>query len=295
MRQAIHISRKPSRYSTRARRPCYVLLLALVAASSLACADENPQIQFTFDDPAGTPPIKSEPTSHAEGVAVTCRRTGEWYPLVASDGVQTKNIVGDSETVLSEGDRPIALERGKDYEIDHKGGRFKALDGGRVELGQPCSLSYRFTNPGPKIVNGMLVLDGVDDFLILPSDSASNRLSFVLIEMSVLLADDCSPNAVLVAKGDALGIRLVEGAPAVFGSAIESTSAVKKALPKNQWIVLTLIFDGKHATLSIEGVEAAKSVCKAPELKTPAAFRIGGTRDPEFFAGRVDYVTLWGR
>jgi hypothetical protein len=270
------------------------VLLLLVLAGSCS-ADDITARQFTFDDPAGTPPIKSEPTSHAEGVAVTCDRTGEWYPLVTSDGIQTKNIVDGSENVLCEGDRPIALERGKDYEIDHKGGRFKALDGGRVELGQPCSLSYRFTNPGPEVVNGVLELDGVDDFLILPSNSASNRVSFVLIEMSVLLADDCSPNAVLVAKGDALGIRLIEGAPAIFGSAIDSTAAARKTLPKNQWTALTLTFDGKHAVLSVEGVEAARSACKTPELKTPAAFRIGGTRDPEFFGGRVDHITLRGQ
>src|SRR6185436_3345434 len=98
----------------------------------------------------------------------TCDKPGEWYPILLPGGIQAKNIVEKSENLLSEGERPIVLDRGTDYEIDYAGGRFRAIDGGRVELGKLCSLSFRFSNSGPALVDGKngkaASFDGVNDY-----------------------------------------------------------------------------------------------------------------------------------
>ena len=160
------------------------LSLVCTAALSVQAQDDKPLLDYPCNDKAGTVlknAVSAQPNgtlnvkSDAEvrGVSIVCKTYGEWQPILAEDGFQYKGIVVGTDSTLAEGERPIVLDRDRDYAIDCANGRIKALGGARVELGQPFSLEFRYSNPGPAWSvghgDGGLRFDGADDVVTLGS------------------------------------------------------------------------------------------------------------------------------
>ncbi len=210
------------------------------------------------------------------GVRIVCPKAGEWVPIINQDGVQRKGIVPGSDAALAEGDRPIVLDRDKDYAIDCTNGLIRALDGGRIEPGDAFTLDFRFTNPGPEWVEGKgggaVKLDGLDDFVLLGRPDSSGELASFTIELWVRVPKETPLDAVLRFKGVSLSPKPEPVAP-------------------QAWHHLAVVVDGKTIAYFLDG---RRALAGTTSVVTPLnSVSIGGTRDPFFLAGLVDEIKVY--
>ncbi len=297
----------------------FVALVFSVVATSFA-QDDGLLLYYPCDDKKGGVLADAGP-AHANGLlnaqlngevrgaSVICEKAGEWIPILTADGVQCKGLVAGSDAALAEGERPIVLDRDKDYAIDSANGRIKALPGGRVEIGSPFTLDFKFSNPGPSWAEGKaggcLKLDGVDDYVTLGRQPAANSLEAVTLQCWICLSKDGSPDAVILTKGSGgkiFGLRLKGGVPQFFHPGLKTAEGKsapatqgKDALARETWHHLAAIFDGSNAILVVDGRETARQTSLTGKLETIGDFHVGGLRDPEFFGGCVDEIKIYGR
>jgi hypothetical protein len=300
-----------------------VFVLILLGTSLAAGAgDEVPLRSYACDDGQGvrlkdsspSPShglLNAQPSGEERGARAICTKTGEWVPILSSDGIQRKGFVPGSEMILVESERPIVLDRGKDFEIDDAGGRFRALPGGRVDLNVPLGIDFKYANPGPSWttgrVGGGLRLDGVDDFVNLGRLPPSFDGKAATLELWVKTEAAGSPEAVfLTSEADpsaaaAFGLRLNGGKPQFFHHGLRGgaggkapPTAAPDLLSRGGWHHLAGTWDGKEACLWVDGKLAAKQAGLSGALAAPGGFILGGCRDPGFLDGVVDEIRIWG-
>lgn len=298
-----------------------LLVLSKTTHPSHAAAEEGLLLYYPCDDKTGTVlkdagpagahgDLNAQINGEVRGASVTCSKTGEWIPILTQDGIQRKGIVAGSDSALAEGERPIVLDRDKDYAIDIVSGRIKALGGGRVELGQPFTFDFRFSNPGPAWAEGKaggcLKLDGVDDFVTLGRESSGHATPALTLQLWIFLSREGSSESVLLektgwsGKEDACALRLRKNALEWFHPFLKTAdgkpappTAGKEALVRKTWLHLAAIYDGSTAVLMVNGREIARQPELTGKLDANGPWRVGGVRDPEFFGGMADEIKIY--
>jgi len=289
------------------------LVIAQVLCLSANGGDDGLLLYYPCDDKSGTVlhdagPYHKDGSLNAvvngeeRGVSIVCKKTGEWVPIINADGIQRKGIVPGSDSALAEGERPIVLDRDKDYTIDITNGLIKAIDGGRVKIDKPFTLDFRFTNPGPKWEEGKkgggLKLDGFDDFATLGS-IPTNQLLAATIQLWVKISKNCSTNTIMLqsgseAKSCTLGLMsntLFFLHRPVYDSLF---AAFDRPLTREQWHHLAAARDGTSAVLYIDGKMVGRDIAGGKfEINGP--LRIGGVHDPYFLGATVDEIKIYNR
>lgn len=311
------VSRDRANRSTDSRRwlQCFstAILTSQLTIGSLFAAEEGLLLYYPCDEGSGTVlkdhgPFKkdgklnAEPNGEAKGVTIVCEKAGEWVAILTSDGVQRKNITKGSDSALAEGERPIVLDRDKDYAIDYEGGRIKALEGGRVEPSKPFTLDFRYSNPGPRWVEGRigkgLKLDGVDDFVRLAELSNEAVPSHITIECWINLNSDCSDSAKLFwdgSRANAWGLRMESGSLSFYGKGHFNSKASLGIHPtRGEWhhIVLTLKED---QVVIYRGGQEFMRRSLGERIQQVGIYQAGGHRDPEFLAAIIDEIKIYSR
>lgn len=282
------------------------MLASQFAIGSLFAAEDGLLLYYPCDEGSGTVlkdhgPLKkdgklnSEPNGEAKGVTIVCEKSGEWVPILTSDGVQRKNITKGSDSALAEGERPIVLDRDKDYEIDYEGGRIKAIEGGRVELGKPFTLDFKYSNPGPTWVEGKkgkgLKLDGVDDFFTIASVD-THSFPTITLQLWLTISKNCQEEVVLVQgtkPENSLGLFLMKDyLISILPVFSDSAFHAKTPLIRERWQLVTVTCDKKHARLFCNEAEIGYGLL-VNKLNLEGTLRIGGV------AGIVDEIKIYNR
>jgi hypothetical protein len=300
----------------RALAPCDFALavcsafLSLVAVSS--ASDDGLLLYYPCDEKEGTVLHDAGPhkkhgslntvtNGEERGVEVVCTKAGEWVPIVNKDGIQRKGILPGSDSALAEGERPIVLDRDRDYAIDCAGGRIKALEGGRIELRKPFTLDFKFSNTGPAWTEGKkgggVKLDGVDDYVALAS-LPTHQLAAITVQLWIKLSKDCSTNTWIVQSvsgANSLQLRLWDhillSSHPVFA---DHPLYGKEPLTRERWQLVTTTCDGKSAKLYLDSNEIGGGL-PVDKIHAEGVLRIGGVRDPEFLAATVDEIKIYNR
>lgn len=299
------------------------VLLSLCFLSSAQADNAGMLAYYSCDEASGTTLKDAGPNvvdghtnavadGRVNGAGVLVPAADVWTPLLTSDGIQHKNVIPGSDAVLAGDERPIVLDRDKDYAIDYKKGLLKALPGGRMEIGQVSTIDYKYSNDGPQRVDGKigrgLKFDGYDDFAWLGHIPPATRLNAVTLQLWVYLAKDCSPDALILAKspadknGSTYGLRLVNGVLQFFHPSLKTTdnqnvasTQAKDILAPETWFLLTATYDGQSTALYVNGKEVSRQNSLRGNLEGSGEFTIGGTRDPNFFGGIVDDIQIYNR
>lgn len=291
------------------------VLLGLLFASSLASAqavEDGLLLYYPCDEKSGNVLHDAGPNhkdgslnavknGEERGVEIVCKNAGEWVPILNKDGIQRKGIVAGSDAALAEGERPIVLDRDKDYAMDYAGGRIKPLDGGRVELGTSFTLDFKFTNPGPQWVEGKkgggIKLDGVDDYITLGS-LPTNQFGALTIQLWVNFSKNCSTNTYLLQSASrANTLQLMRRSDVLVSSLpvfADHPLLGKERLVQERWQLVTATCDGKNARLFTNGKEIGSGLL-VNKIQADGALRIGGVRDPEFLGATVDEIKIYSR
>lgn len=234
------------------------------------------------------------------GANINVQDADTWIPVLAPEGIQCKGIVAGSERLLAGGERPIVVDRDRDYVIDYAKGLIKAQPGGKMEPGLDYSMDFRYANPGPQRVPGKkgraLQLDGIDDCLRLGDAPALRKTNQITLQVWVLLSGIVDGTVLAKYTDDnpkpVYGLRLRKAVPEFFyGAAPGKCLAATQALEKDRWNLLTATYDGKVATLYVNGQPVAHQEA-AGSLDADGNFYAGGIRDPDFLAATIDEITI---
>jgi len=284
----------------------------LIAIGPAFAGEEGLLLYYPCDEGSGTVlkdhgPHKQDGSlnavtdAEARGVTIVCGKAGEWVPICTEDGVQRKGIVPGSDSALAEGERPIVLDRDKDYAIDHTNGLIKAIDGGRVELGKPFTLDFKFTNPGPTFGEDpegrrFLHLDGHDDFVTLGALPSDEKLNGLTIELWIRLAKDCPAFAGILAcgkNGDSPVFGLFLGGPVWMFTLSDWVGIVPQPLPREEWHHLAGTWDRERAGVFVNGkLVGGTNQGRCDGLKM---LRLGTTRLGGFLAADVCKIRIYNR
>lgn len=229
-------------------------------------------------------------------------KVGVWCALLR-DGVQIKGIAKGSDRFTAEGEMPIVLDRGADYEIDYAGGLAKALPGGRVEAGATYLVELTYTNDGPMRVatkGGMsLLFDGRDDYAECRSPRLRGLVREVRVRLRFKLLATGGSSPVLVSFGEATRIG-VEGRDLVLRHAGLRASNGKGAretraaacVTVGTWHSLDAGLAAGKLSIRLDGREVASRSGLAGSVPISDTLRLGGVRDPHFFGGLMDDVRV---
>jgi hypothetical protein len=253
--------------------------------------------------------ITNTPISGAE-VLVSTEDT--WTPILTREGVQHKNFVAGSDRILADGDRPIVLDRDRDYALDYTNGLIKSLPGGRMEIGRASTMEFRYSYDAPHSVAGKvgkaLKFDGNDDFVMLPPPNRSSVLKAVTLLLWVYVDKTCAPDAILLGKsasernGSSFSIGLKDGVLQFFHPSLKTTDGnvalptrAKDELPREVWLHIAATYDGESTRLFVNGKDVACQQDLRGNLEAGGDFTIGGTHDPNFFKGVADEIAFYDR
>jgi hypothetical protein len=279
---------------------------------SYACDEAMGSVLEDTGPNAAAGSLNAQRNGRVSGGEVLVTAADVWMPILTSEGVQHKNLVAGSEAILADGERPIVLDRDRDYAIDYEKGLIKALPGGRMEVERASTIDFQYNNAGAQHVAGKigrgLQLDGVDDFVTLGHVPAATQLNAATLSLWVDLAQNSSPDAIILAKnaveknGASYGLRLVRGVLQFFHSGLKTAGGktaaptqAKEELPRAAWLLLTATYDGASTRLYVNGHEVAHQTALAGDLEASGDFTIGGVRDPNFLGGLVDEVEIYQR
>jgi hypothetical protein len=298
-----------------------LLLAALLCTRFALAADDGLLLHYPLDEGSGASvkdvaggkegQTSAQEKGQVSGASVLAEAADTWIPILTREGIQRKDITPGSESLLAEGERPIVLDRDADFVMDYKGGRLKAIAGGKMELGIAATMEFKFKNEGPQWVEGKsgkaLEFDGLDDFVQLGHQPAAAELQQATLQLWLKLPQEDSSDALVLAKYSpdgrpVYGIRLVKGAPQFFHQSLKSAdgkaappTAAATPLPRAQWVLLTATFDGHGAALFVNGQEVARQENLTGALTAGGDFYIGGIRDPNFLCSEVDEVKIFSR
>lgn len=292
---------------------CMIALgaIAQMLGHSVVAGEDGLLLYYPCDEKSGTVlhdagPYHKDGSLNAvtngeeRGVSIVCKKLGEWVPIINADGIQRKGIVPGSDSALAEGERPIVLDRDKDYAIDTTNGLIKALDGGRVELDKPFTLDFKFTNPGPTFGEDpdgrrFLHLDGHDDFVTVGALPADKELGGVTVELWIRLAKDCSKGVGILAcgrNGEPPVLGLFNGGP-VWILSYDWNGGVPAPLLCEKWHRFVGVWNQASADVFINGKRVSSIVqgcCDSLKI-----LRLGSVRGWKFLAADVREIHIYNR
>jgi len=275
----------------------------LIAIGPAFAGEEGLLLYYPCDEGSGTVlkdhgpyqrdgSLNSATNAEARGVTIVCGKAGEWVPICTEDGVQRKGIVPGSDSALAEGERPIVLDRDKDYAIDYVGGRIKAIDGGRGELGKPFTLDFKYANPGPQWVQGRrgggLKLDGVDDFVILGVPGEMDQPTSFTMELWILPPKEVFLDWVILRQEPGIGERITTP------RGIRPHPPKAKLLTREKWHHVAVACKDGLIRYFLDGKDMWMRY--RDEVKDPLRrYSVGGARDPLFLGAVVDEIKIYNR